>query len=164
MSTQTIKTLTKIKIVAHAHTAPEHFQRILLKFISLTMHLSNWKGACFVQKLYSSMTQLLSHTIAHFTGSSFMLKANNQPYKKVLALVFSWVNVVKNCKILTFKVNFLRQKLSESFQKKFSLTNFNLGAHFLLLSFFDNFNFFKALHFLIWRSFFDWLYTSVHKT
>ena len=38
---------------------------------------------------YSSMTQLLSHTIAHFTGSSFMLKANNQPYKKILDLAFS---------------------------------------------------------------------------
>ena len=36
-----------------------------------------------------SMTQLLSHTIAHFTGPSFMLKANNQPYKKNLGLEFS---------------------------------------------------------------------------
>ena len=36
-----------------------------------------------------SMTQLLSHTIAHFTGPLFMLKANNQPYKKILGLVFS---------------------------------------------------------------------------
>ena len=145
MSTQTIKTLTKIKIVAHAHTAPEHFQRILLKFISLTMHLPNWKGACFVQKLYSSMTQLLSHTIAHFTGSSFMLKANNQPYKIFFDLSFSWVNVVKNCKILTFKVNFLCQKLSESFQFFFISTYFNWGTHFLLLTFFDNFNFLSTL-------------------
>ena len=87
-----------------------------------------------------SMTQLLSHTIAHFTGPSFMLKANNQPYKKFLELAFSWVNIVKNCKILTFKVNFLCQKLSESFQFFFSLNNINLGAHFLLLTFFDNFN------------------------
>ena len=43
-----------------------------------------------------SMTQLLSHTIAHFTGPSFMLKANNQPYKKILDVAFSWVNIVKN--------------------------------------------------------------------
>jgi hypothetical protein len=70
-----------------------------------------------------------------------MLKANNQPYKKNLGLEFSWVNVVKNCKILTFKVNFLCQKLSESFQIFFSLNNINLGAHFFLLTFFDNINF-----------------------
>ena len=38
---------------------------------------------CDLECLFS-MTQLLSHTIAHFTGSSFMLKANNQPYKKIL--------------------------------------------------------------------------------
>ena len=60
------------------------------------------------------MTQLLLHAIAHFTGPSFMLKANNQPYKKILGLALGRVNVVKNCKILTVKVNFLRQKLSES--------------------------------------------------
>ena len=35
-----------------------------------------------------SMTQLLSHAIAHLTGPSFMLKANNQPYKKNLGLAF----------------------------------------------------------------------------
>ena len=58
-----------------------------------------------------SMTQLLFHTIAHFTGPSFMLKANNQPYEIFLDLTFSWVNIVKNRKILTFKVNFPSQKL-----------------------------------------------------
>ena len=63
-----------------------------------------------------------------------MLKANNQPCKNLLGLAFSWVNVVKNGKILTFKVNFWCQKLSESIQKKISFNNINLGAHFLLLS------------------------------
>ena len=33
-----------------------------------------------------SMTQLLSHTFAHFTGSSYMLEANKQPNKKNLAI------------------------------------------------------------------------------
>ena len=70
-----------------------------------------------------------------------MLKANNQPYKKFLGVEFSWVNIVKNCKILTFKVNFLCEKLSESFRKKNSLKNINLGAHILLLTFFENVNF-----------------------
>ena len=35
----------------------------------------------------------------------------------------------------------LRQKSSESFSIFFSLKNINLGAHFLLLTFFDNINF-----------------------
>ena len=61
-----------------------------------------------------------------------MLKANNQPYKNCLGPSFNWVNIVKNCKILTFKVNFPCQKLSESFQKKFSLKNMILGAHFVI--------------------------------
>ena len=58
----------------------------------------------------------------------------------------NWVNgevskVPKFDQNLTFKVNFLCQKLSESFSIFFSLKNINLGAHFLLLTFFDNINF-----------------------
>ena len=37
----------------------------------------------------NSMTQLFSHTIAHFTWPSFMIKANNQPCKNCLGLVYS---------------------------------------------------------------------------
>ena len=48
---------------------------------------------------------------------------------------------VKKCPNLTFKVNFLCQKSSESFSIFFSLKNTNLGAHFLLLTFFDKINF-----------------------
>ena len=62
-----------------------------------------------------SMTTLLIHTIAHSTKSSFMPKTNNQPPKKFLSLALSREKVVKNGKILTFKVNFLCQKISESF-------------------------------------------------
>ena len=46
---------------------------------------------------------------------------------------------------LTFKVNFLCQKSSESFSIFFSLKNTNLGAHFLLLTLFDNINFSTTL-------------------
>ena len=88
---------------------------------------------------YSSMTSLLMHTVAHFTRPSYRPKNNNQP------LAVSWVNVVKNGKNLTFKVTFLCQKLSKSiiqiFLIFFSLKNMILGAHFLLLTFFENFNF-----------------------
>ena len=47
----------------------------------------------------------------------------------------------QNCKNLTFKVIFLRQKLSKSLRKKNSLKNINLGQQLLLKSFFDKFNF-----------------------
>ena len=45
------------------------------------------------------------------------------------------VQVYKKCQNFTFKVN-----LSKSFSIFFSLNNINLGAHFLLLTFFDNIN------------------------
>ena len=63
----------------------------------------------------SSMTSLLMHTVAHSTRLYFTLKINNQLLKKFFSLSVSWVKVVKYGKILTFKVNFLCQKLSESF-------------------------------------------------
>ena len=62
-----------------------------------------------------SMTSLLTQTVAHSTRPYFRPKTNNQTLKKFLSLAVSWVKVVKNGKILTFKVNFLCQKLSESF-------------------------------------------------
>ena len=65
--------------------------------------------------LFTSMTSLLTHTVAHSTRPSFRLKTNNQPLKKFLSLAVSWVKVVKDGKILTFKVNFLCKKLYESF-------------------------------------------------
>ena len=68
----------------------------------------------------------------------------NQHTQRKLLNFENWVNgeVSKSAKspnLLTFKVNFLYQKLSESFLIFFSLKNINLGAHFLLLTFFDNF-------------------------
>ena len=60
------------------------------------------------------MTSLLTHTVAHSSRPSYRPKINNQPLKKFLSLAVSWVKVVKNCKILTFKVDFLSQKLSKS--------------------------------------------------
>ena len=44
----------------------------------------------------SSMTQLLTHSVAHSTKPSSRPKTNNQPLKKFLSVVFSWVKVVKN--------------------------------------------------------------------
>ena len=67
----------------------------------------------------------------------------NQHTQRKLLNFENWVSgeVSKSAKspnLLTFKVNFLYQKLSESFSIFFSLKNINLGAHFLLLTFFDS--------------------------
>ena len=63
----------------------------------------------------------------------------NQHTQRKLLNFENWVNgevskVPKFDQNLTFKVNFLCQKLSESFSIFFSLKNINLGAHFLLLT------------------------------
>ena len=42
-----------------------------------------------------SMTQLLSHTFAHLTGSSFRLKAKLLSIKNILGVKYNWVNSVK---------------------------------------------------------------------
>ena len=70
----------------------------------------------------------------------------NQHTQRKLYNFENWVSgeVSKSAKspnLLTFKVNFLFQKLSESFSIFFSLKNINLGAHCLLLTFFDSINF-----------------------
>ena len=86
------------------------------------------------------------------------LPKNQHPQRKLLNFE-NWVNgeVSKSAKspnLLTFKVNFLCQKLSESFSIFFSLKNINLGAHFLLLTFLIT-SIFKSLHFLKWCPIFD---------
>ena len=62
---------------------------------------------------YVSMTQLLSHTIAHFTWPSFMHNGNNQLYKILFGLTFIWLNNVKNCKFLIYASMFLVMKINK---------------------------------------------------
>jgi hypothetical protein len=50
-------------------------------------------------------------------------------------------NLVKDLKILSFKVNFQCLKLVESFQKKISVKNIWLGDQLILMKFFENFDF-----------------------
>ena len=59
----------------------------------------------------------------------------------LISITSNYFGVVKNCKILTFNLNFLCQK---SFSY-FSLNDIILGAHFLLLTFFEKFNFYSTL-------------------
>ena len=54
-------------------------------------------------------------------------------------------NLVKDCKIRTFKVIFQCLKLVESFRKKNSVKNIWLGDQLLLMKFFENFDFQSTL-------------------
>ena len=153
------------------------------------------------------------HTVAHSTRPSFRPNINNKSLKKFLSLAGSWVKVVKNGKILTFKVNFLfsikpthdqshqgiksqwyipkvqlrrwmilvlpgtfsqchcdcgkTNKQTIFYVKNymnlsnfFSLKNIFLGAHFLLLIFFENSNFqtilFSKMTSNFWRLLLNW--------
>ena len=87
--------------------------------------------------------------VVEFSNGGYKIRKilpKNQHTQRKLLNFENWVSgeVSKSAKspnLLTFKVNFLYQKLSESFSIFFSLKNINLGAHFLLLTFFDNINF-----------------------
>ena len=80
------------------------------------------------------MTSLLTHTVTHSIRPSFRLKTNNQPLKKFLSLAVSWQNS-------DFQSQFSMSKITRIFLIFFSLENTILGAHFLLLTFFENFHF-----------------------
>ena len=125
-----------LKFIFPKHTKPNKWQcTILWKNGSVSCEFEK----IWVPWLWVSMTSLLMHTVVQSTRPSFRLKTTNQPLKKFLSLAVIWVKVVKNGKILTFKVNFLCQKLSESF-------------------------FFEPLYFLKWRPIFDDFYSTDHKT
>jgi hypothetical protein len=109
-----------------------------------------------------SMTSLLTHTVAISTKPSFRSKTNNQPLKKFLSLVVSWLKFVKTCKILTFKVNFLCQKLFKS--NFFFHWKISFWGHIFCYWHFLKTSIFKPLYFLKWRPIFDDLYSTDRKT
>ena len=78
-----------------------------------------------------------------------MLKGNC--FKTILR----WFWIVKKCQNHTFEVNFLCQKLTESFQKNQS-KNINFGDYFCKKTFLFNFNFwtplFSKVMFKFWRT------------
>ena len=136
-------------------------QFLLQRKMKSTLNKQSYKDLTLFMII--SMTSLLTHNVAHSTRHSFRPKTNNQPIKKFLSLAVSWVKVVKNGKILTFKVNFLCQKLSESFYF-FSSKNIILVAHFLFNWHFLTIAIFKPLYFLKWRPIFDDFYSTDCKT
>ena len=58
----------------------------------------------------------------------------------ICSLIWLW-----RSRILTFKVNFLCQKSSESLEKKFSLKNMKLGAQLSLMTLFVKYHFWSTL-------------------
>ena len=95
--------------------------------------------------LCSSVMRVGSDT---FGDPIFQKGLQNQPFSWIISVLGCFAQLcqlVAKCEYWTFKVNFLCQKSSESFSIFFSLKNTNLGAHFLLLTLFDNINFSTTL-------------------
>ena len=122
------------------------------KHLRLTKTLEqNWLLKCgyvVCPFLYSVLRTLLGMAIkglwSFLSGGTKLERflPKNQHTQRKLLNFENWVSgeVSKSAKspnLLTFKVNFVYQKLSESFSIFFSLKDINLGAHFLLLRFFD---------------------------
>ena len=87
------------------------------------------------------MISLLTHAVTHSDRPSFRPKTNNKPIKKFLN---SCGQLGKSCQKLQnsdFQSQFSMSKIIRIFLKKISLKNIILGAHILLLTFFENFNF-----------------------
>ena len=121
---------------------------------SRTKGLVTWLPCCFWMKDKRYVSNLWQFGLWSFQTGVKKLERfvpRNQHTQRKLLNFENWVNrevseSVKKYQNLTFKVNFLSQKLSESFSF-FSLKNINSGAYFLLLTVFDNINF-KSLYFL----------------
>ena len=91
------------------------------------------------------------------TVQDFLIKLDIKPLMHLLEIcIFSQhndlirlnqivKNLVKELKVLSFKVIFKSLKLAESFQKKFSAKNIWLEDQLILMKFFENFDF-KVLY------------------
>ena len=96
----------------------------------------------FFDTMYFELRQKLgSFLVIKIQKLKFSKNVNNEKcaskmkMKKINKKVRIFLGI-ENCQFLTFKVDYLCQKLTESFSIFFSLKNINLGAHFLLLTFF----------------------------
>ena len=61
----------------------------LLTYASNSLTNFDYEVHPLINERESSMTTLLTHTVAHSTKPSFMLKTNNQPLEKFLSLALS---------------------------------------------------------------------------
>ena len=79
-----------------------------------------------------SMAQVLLHTIAHFTGPSFMLKANNQIFR-------SCIQLSKRCQKLQnfdFQSKFSMSKIIRIFPNFFFIEQYQFRSTFFVVDIF----------------------------
>ena len=154
----------------HSHTYPTAFSKVFLWFLYYY----------FVCILYEWITEICLKVHTRFRkmhilmwpewwsfsdvgkqGLDFSKTISKRKKKNLIRLsqMFTWV--VKKCLNLIFKVNFLCQKLFETFWIFFSLKNISLEEGFLLLKFFENFNFWTTLFSKMVPNFWRSVWTSV---
>ena len=114
--------------------------------------------------MWLSMTTLLLHTFANASKHSFSSKAKNNCIKKFVSLAVTCIKVVKNCKILTYKVNFLcKSKMIQIFIF-FSIEQYQVRNTFFLFCHFLTTLILKTLYLLKRRLIFDNFNASECKT
>ena len=74
----------KVEVVMILVGHPVYFGLFFYKIIK-----NGCENRCIKGQMLSSMTSLLTHTVAHSTRPSFRLKTNNQHLKKFLSLEVS---------------------------------------------------------------------------
>ena len=116
-----------------------------------------------VQCMLHSMTSLLTYTVAHSTRPSYSPKVDNQPLKKFLSLVVSWVNDVKMAKFWLSKSIFYVKKYPNLSKQNFHWRIWFQGHTFCYWHFLKT-SIFKPLYFLKWRPIFDDFCSTERKT
>ena len=112
--------------------------------------------ACFFGHCHYCLTFDSFHfkaAVVHYkleTTQDFLIKLGIKPLMHLLEISIFLLtkimnNLVKDLKILSFKVIFKCLKLVESFQKKFSVKNIGLEDQLILLIFFENLDFQSTL-------------------
>ena len=115
--------LTKVNFCPYSKLALSQSQ--LLRYVFFSFDVS---------AVAASLTRFTQWRINTHSWHKLHFYKKNQMLQNgfLISVTLRWHSGVKNHEILTFKVNFLCQKTSESFYKKqFSLKNINLGPHFL---------------------------------
>ena len=120
--------------------------RILIHPRTRTTTVQLWPWGQNLYKFLFEFTYAMAIRVVEISNGGYKIRKilpKNQHTQKKLLNFENWVNWggVKKCQNLTFKFNFLCQKLSGCFSIFFSLKNINLGAHISLLTFFDNIDF-----------------------
>ena len=108
---------------------------------------------------YTSMTSLLTHTVAHSTRPSFWPKTKNQPLKKCLK---SCRQLSKSCQKLQnsdFQSQFSTSKINQIFLKKIFIEKYHFRGKLFVID-----NFIKPLYFLKRHPIFDNFHSTVWKT